>query len=161
MKEVVASPVASARTSLRAFITRAQGLTPDGQGIRWNPSRNRFEAIQWSLEQRFSDTLPPQATVIGDLTRDQTLFTALWVAARDSGCQVLENRTFKAPPGQDIWFCTLEVQAEDAGKVQPVLSMWESRDIDDGLFYMVAERALEEVSQPLRRWMDLACSLGR
>ena len=161
VNEVVASPVASARTSLRAFLTRAQGLTPDGQSIRWDPSRNRFEAIQWSLEQRFSDTLPPQATAIGDLTRYQTLLTALWVAARDSGYRVLENRAFKAPPGQDIWFCTLEVQAEDAGEVQPVLSMWQQRDIDDGLFYMVAERALEEVSEPLRHWMDFALSTGR
>ena len=160
VNEVASNPIASGRTSLRAFVTRAQGLTPDGRSIRWNPSRNGFEAIQWSLEQRFSDTLPPQATVIGDLTRHQTPLTTLWVAAKDSGYRVLENRAFKAPPGQDIWFCTLEVQAEDAGTVRPILSMWQQRSTDHDLFYMVAEHALEEVSQPLRRWMDLAHRLG-
>ena len=45
VNEVASNPIASGRTSLRAFVTRAQGLTPDGQSIRWNPSRNRFEAI--------------------------------------------------------------------------------------------------------------------
>ena len=160
VNEVVGSPSASARTSLRAFLTRAQGPTPDGRSMRWNPSRNRFEAIKWSLEQRYSDTLPPQATVIGDLTRHQTRLTTLWVAARDSGYRVLENRAFNGPPGQYIWFCTLAVQEEDAGTVQPVLSMWQQRITDHDLFYVVAERALKEVSQPLRRWMDLARRLG-
>ena len=100
VNEVVASPIASARTSLRAFVTRAQGLTPDGQSIRWNSGQNRFEAIQWSLEQRFSDALPPQATIIGGPAGHQTPLTTLWVAARECGYRVLENRSFKGPPAR-------------------------------------------------------------
>ncbi|MDE0386796.1 MAG: hypothetical protein OXI22_23140 [Defluviicoccus sp.] len=160
VNEVVAIPSASARTSLRAFLTRAQGHTPDGQSIRWNPSRDRFEAVRWSLEQRFSDTLPAQATVIGDPAGHQTPLATLWVAARDSGYRVLENRAFKGPAGQDIWFRTLEVRAEGAGTARPILSIWQQRNIDDDLFCMVSARALEEVNQPLRNWMDLAQELG-
>ncbi len=160
VNDVVAMPSASAQTSLRAFLTRAQGLTPDGRSIRWNPSRDRFEAVRWSLEQRFSDTLPPRATVIGDPAGHQTPLATLWAAARDSGYRVLENRAFKGPAGEDIWFRTLEVQAEDAGTALPVLSIWQQRDSGSDLFHMVAERAPEEVNQPLRRWMELARRVG-
>ena len=159
VNEVVANPLASARTSLRAFLTRAQGLTPDGESVRWNTADNRFEAVRWSLEKRFRDTLPPHAAVIGNLTRHVTPLTTLWVAAKESGYRVVENRAFRGPPGPDPWFCTL-VQAENAGTVKPVLSIWQQRDSDHDLFYMLAECAPEEMSPPLRRWIDLAQRLG-
>ena len=73
---------------------------------------------------------------------------------------MLENRAFRGPPGRDTWFCTLEVQAEDAGTVKPVLSIWQKQDTDHDLFYMMAECAPEEMSRPLRRWIDLAHRLG-
>ena len=53
--------------------------------------------------------------MIGDPAVHQTPLATLWVAARDSGYRVLENRAFKGPAWEDIWFRTLEVQAEDAG----------------------------------------------
>ena len=99
VNEILASPAASTRTSLRAFLVRAQGLTPDGQSIRWNKAGKRFEAVPWSLERRFRDTLPPQATVIGDFDRLGASLSTLWVAARESGYEVLENRAFRGPPG--------------------------------------------------------------
>ena len=43
------------------------------------------------------------------------------------------------------------MQAEKAGTVNPVLSIWQHRDSDHDLFYMVAECAPEEMSQPFRR----------
>jgi len=40
--------------------------------------------------------------------------------------------------------------------------MWQNRDDDDDdLFHMVRERALEEMSQHLRRWIKLARTLGK
>ena len=161
VKEVVGNPAASARTSLRAFVTRAQGLTPEGASIRWNPRKNRFEAIQWSLEKRFRDTLPPNAAVIGDLVGHGIPLSTLWVAAKESGFRVLENRAFKGPLDQDPWFCTLEVQAEQAGNVKTILSMWQKRDDDHDHFQMVEECAPEEVSQPVRRWIDIARRFGK
>lgn len=162
VNDVTANPSASARTSLRAFLTRAQGLTREGQSIQWNPSRNRFEAVHWSLEQRFNDTLSPQATVIcDDLSRHQAPLATLWAAAKDSGYGVLENRAFDGPPGENIWFRTLEVRAEDAGTVRPILAIWQQRNTDHDRFYMVEEYPLEEVAQPLRRWVELARTLGQ
>ena len=156
VRDVLASPAASARTSLRAFLDRAQGHTPDGASIRWNPPAERFEATPWSLEHRFVDALPPEATLIVDPAPRATPLNTLWVAARESGCRVLENRAFNGPADQGNWFCTLRVQADDAGTVTPLLSMWQQRDADHDLFHMVEEVAPEEMEPPLRRWIDLA-----
>ncbi len=38
--------------------------------------------------------------------------------------------------------------------------MWQKRDDDGDLFYMVGECALEELSQHLRWWIKLARTLG-
>ena len=157
---VLASPTASARTSLRVFVDRAQGHTPDGSSIRWNPQGKRFEPIPWSLENRFRDTLPPQATVIGDPTRHATPLNTLWVAAQESSYQVLENRAFDEPVDQDNWFCTLRVQAEEEGTIKPLLSMWQQRNDDLDHFHMVEEAASEEMSPPVRRWIDIAKRIG-
>ena len=156
VRDVLANPAASARTSLRAFLNRAQGHTPDGASIRWNPQPERFEATPWSLEDCFVDALPREAILIADPVPRATPLNTLWVAARESGCRVLENRAFNGPADQENWFCTLRVQAEDAGAVKPILSMWQKRDDDHDLFHMVEEAAPEEMEQPLRRWIALA-----
>ena len=156
VRDVLVSPAASARTSLRTFLNRAQGHTPDGASIRWNPQPKRFEATPWSLKDCFVDVLPPEAILIFDPAPRATPLNTLWVAARDSGCRVLENRAFNGPAEQQNWFCTLRVQAEDAGTVKPLLSMWQKRDDDHDLFHMVEEAAPEEMEQPLRQWIDSA-----
>ena len=156
VRDILASPDASARTSLRAFLNRAQGHTPDGASIRWNSQANRFEAIPWSLEDRFVDALPPEATLIADCAPQGTPLHTLWAAARECGCRVLENRAFNGPADREGWFRTLQVQAEDAGTVKPLLSMWQKRDDYHDIFHMVEEAAPEEMEQPLRRWIHLA-----
>ena len=99
---------------------------------------------------------PGEAILIADPVPRATPLNTLWVAARESGCRVLENRAFNGPADQENWFCTLRVQAEDAGAVKPILSMWQKRDDDHDLFHMVEEAAPEEMEQPLRRWIALA-----
>ena len=159
-KQIVESPAALAGTSLRAFVTRAQGHSPSGASIRWNPKTKRFNSVRWSLKHQYFDTLPPQTTVIGDLTWIGTPLSTLWVAAKESGYRVFENRGFKGPPDKDIWFCILEVRTVDAGKMKPVLSIWQKRDNYQNLYYMIEECALDEISLPVRRWIDLARKLG-
>ena len=155
VRDILASPAASARTTLRAFLNRAQGHTPDGASIRWNPQAERFEATPWSLEDCFVDALPPEATPIADPAPRGTPLHTLWTAARESSCRALENRAFNGPADRESWFCTLQIQAEDAGTVKPLLSMWQKRNDDHDLFHMVEEAAPEEMEQPLRRWIDL------
>ena len=76
--------------------------------------------------------------------------------AGSGGCRVLENRAFDAPPGEDVWLRTLEVRAEQAGKVERILSIWRKCDDDPDRFCMVEERAREDLSPPVRRWVELA-----
>ena len=99
VRDVLANPAASARTSLRAFLNRAQGHTPDGASIRWNPQPERFEATPWSLEDCFVDALPREAILIADPVPRATPLNTLWVAARESGCRVLENRRLQRTRG--------------------------------------------------------------
>ena len=155
-RDILASPAASARTSLRAFLNRAQGHTPDGASIRWNPQAERFKAVPWSLEDRFVDVLPSEAIPIADPVPRGTPLHTLWTVARECGCRVLENRAFNGPADREGWFRTLQVQAEDAGTVKPLLSMWQKRNDDYDIFHMVEEAAPEEMEQPLRRWIDSA-----
>ena len=156
VRHLLKNPAVSARTSLRAFLNRARGYTPDGAGLRWNPQSKRFEATPWTLEDHIIDTLPPKAIPIVDPSPRATPLNTLWTAARESGCQVLENRAFNGPVNQEFWFCTLRVQGENAGTVKPVLSMWQKRNDDHDFFHVVDEAAPEEMAQPLRRWIDLA-----
>ena len=157
---LAANPAALARTSLRAFVDRAQGHAPDGASIRWNPDGKRFESVPWSLEARFCDAPPPRATVITDPAPQGIGLHTLWVAAREGGHRVLENRAFDVPPGEDVWFRTLEVGADKAGKVEPLLSIWRKRDDDPELYCMVEECAREDLSPPVRRWIDIAQELA-
>ena len=47
-------------------------------------------------------------------------------------------------------------------RASDLVSMWQKRDDDDDdLFYIVGEWALEEMSQHLRRWIELARTLGK
>ena len=161
VKEVIEDPAVSRQTSLRAFVTRTQGHTPGGTNLRWNPKRNRFEAVRWTLKSHFQDALPAQAAVIAGSGRRGSPLTELWVAAKESGYRVVENRAFKGPPDQDIWFRTIEVRNEDAGKKKPILSIWEERKNYRELFYLVEECAPEEMGLPIRHWIDLARNFGK
>ena len=97
VKGIRESPAAQGPTSLRSFLHRAQGHMREGGSIRWNPNHKRFEDVPWSLDTRFQSDLPPNATVVGDLTRHGTQLRTLWEAAKDSGYRVLENRAFDGP----------------------------------------------------------------
>ena len=157
---ILNDPAAAGLTSLRTFVVRAQGLSAEGESLRWNSNIKRFEAIPWSLDARFQRDLPANATVVGDLTRQGPLLHTLREAANDSGYRVLENRAFVGSPEPDVWFRTVEVQAEDEGEVKPVLTMWQRRFDDDDLFYMVEERPRAAMSQRVSRWIDLAQEIG-
>ena len=160
LHDLAANPAASARTSLRAFVDRAQGHMSDGASIRWNPDAKRFEPVPWSLEARFRHAPPPHATVIADFAPQGIPLRSLWLAAREGGYRVLENRAFDAPPSEGVWLRTLEVRAEQAGNVERILSIWRKFDDDPDRFCMVEERAREDLSPPVRRWVDMAQRLA-
>ena len=128
---ILTNPAVAGLTSLRAFVERAQGHMQNGASIRWNPKAKRFETVPWSLGIRFQRDLPQNASAIRDPTRQGIRVRALWKAAKESGYRILENRAFAGPPDPDVWFCTLEVQAEnEKGRVQSILSMWERPNED-------------------------------
>ena len=147
------SPAIASPTSLRAFVQRAQGRTPDGQSLRWNRKANRFEDVPWSLENRHQAALPPDAVVIGDPTGMR--LRMLWQAAKRSGYRVLENRTFKGPPNEDPWFRTIELQAPTDGDKRPMLSIWQKRNNDEFEFYMVEQCSREAIGADMRTWIEM------
>ena len=155
-RDVVEQTAADRPTLLRGFLLRAQGDTTHGESVQWNQDHKRFESIPWSLRERFQDAPPAGATLIVDRpVRYAAPLRSLWVAAKESGYGVRENRTFKGPPDQDPWFCTLEVTAENAGNVESVLSMWQQRsDAYSERFHMVEECDPDEMSRPIRRWIE-------
>ena len=159
---VITSPAIAGATSLRTFVERAQGNTPDGQGLRWDRNTNRFEAVPWSMESRHQDALPPEAVVIGDPTEGGTPLRTLWQAARRSGHHVLENRGFDGPANEDPWFCTLELRAEDESGGRPivVLTIWQKRSEDPSLFSMVEQWPREAMDEHVRRWIEVARGIG-
>ena len=160
LHDVLARPAASARTSLRAFINRARGHSPDGASIRWDPDRKRFETIPWSLEARVRNTVPPRATLIADPDLPGTSLRSLWLAARDSGYRVLENRSVHQRADREIWSRTLRVYADAAAQTSPVLSIWRKPDDEPDRFYLLEECAPRDLSEPVRRWTAMARTLG-
>ena len=160
VRGVIASPATAGATSLRIFAERAQGNTPDGQGLRWDRNANRFEAVPWSMESRHQDALPPEAVVIGDPTEGGTPLRTLWQAVRRSGHHVLENRGFDGPANEDSWFCTLELRAEGESGGRPILTIWQKRSEDPSLFSMVEQWPREAMDEHLRRWIEVAQRIG-
>ena len=150
---VLNSPAIGGTTSLRAFVERAQGRTPDGQSLRWNRKANRFEDVPWSLENRHQAALPPNAVVIGDPTGMR--LRALWQAAKRSGYRVLENRAFKGPANEDSWFCTIELQTAVDGDEKPILAIWQKRNNDEFEFYMVEQCSREAIDADMRTWIEM------
>ena len=150
---VLKSPAIAGTTSLRAFVERAQGRTPDGQSLRWNRKANRFEDIPWALENRHRTALPPDAVVIGDPTGMR--LQLLWQAAKQSGYRVLENRAFKGPTNEDRWFRTVELQAAADGDERPILSIWQERNNDEPKFYMVEQISREAIVANMRTWIEM------
>ena len=150
---VLKSPAIAGTTSLRAFVERAQGRTPDGQSLRWNRKANRFEDIPWALENRHRTALPPDAVVIGDPTGMR--LQLLWQAAKQSGYRVLENRAFKGPTNEDRWFRTVELQAAADGDERPILSIWQKRNNDEPKFYMVEQISREAIVANMRTWIEM------
>ena len=156
-RNAVKQAAADGPTLLRTFVLRAQGYTAHGESVRWNQDRKRFENVPWSLRERFQDAPPANAIVIRYPSEYAAPLDSLWVAADESGYRVRENRTFKGPPDQDRWFCTLEVTEENAGNVESVLSMWQQRhEAYSETFHMVEERKPDAMSQAVRRWIDTA-----
>ena len=147
--------------TLRAFVERARGHWLDGASIRWDPSSNRFNAVQWPLPTRFQDAPPPDATIIGDPTWRGTRLNTLWRAARKDGYRVLENRAFDGPRNRDVWFRTLAVTVEGGGDVQPVLTVWEKRSSDYNLLYIVEDCPSDEICEYVRSWINSARSIGK
>ena len=158
---VLQDPAAVGQTRLRAFLDRARGHTSDGSSIRWNSNNNRFEAVPWSLRKRFQEKLPSNATPIGNRTRAATQLTFLWKAAKESGYRVLENRALTGPPGADVWFRTIEVQAGSNGNEIPVLTVWQQPATHSGLHYIVEECPQDEMSPSLRTWIVGARAVGK
>ncbi len=161
--DFTASPLIARRTSVRRFVLRAQGDTPDGESIRWNRSTNRFEAVPWSLETRRRASKPLGAVAVGDPTPRRTPLSTLWIAARESGYRVLENRGFSARNGGTPWFCTHEVRTvgSNVGGTETVLCMWRQRNEHRGVFFMVEEQPRAEMGRGVRRWIEKAIPLGQ
>ena len=155
-RDMVKEAAESGPTLLRAFVLRAQGHTAHGESVRWNQGDKRFESVRWSLEERFQERPPANATLVDDPTVGCAApLCSLWIAAKESGYRVRENRRFQRPQGRDPWFCTLEVTDENAGSAQSVLSMWQKKlDAYCGRFHMVEECEPDAMSQPVRRWID-------
>ena len=155
---ILTNPAVAGLTSLRAFVERAQGHMQKGASIRWNPKAKRFETVPWSLGIRFQRDLPQNASAIRDPTRQGIRVRALWKAAKESGYRILENREFAGPPDSDVWFCTLEVQAEnEKGRVQSILSIWERPNEDHDRLYLVEECPREAMSQQVCVWVVAVC----
>ena len=150
---VLNSPDVAGPTSLRAFVQRAQGRTPSGQGIRWNRDTNRFEDVPWSLKTRVETTVPPDAIVIDDSTGMR--LWALRQAAKRSGYRVLENRAFDGPPNEDLWFRTLELQSEEDSDGKTILTIWQQPPKDIDPFYIVEQWPREAIDEHVRRWIEV------
>lgn len=158
--EVLKNPASEGRTSLRAFIARAQGHEPDGQCIRWDRNAKRFEPVPWTLENRQQQALPANAIVIGDPKPVGIPLSTLWQTAKETGYRVVENRGFAGPADEGPWFRTHEVTAENGNETKSILTMWRKRDGDHDLFHMVEEQPREQMGERLRRWIEVALRLG-
>ena len=137
-----------------------EGIPGEPLEMKITEDIKQFEATPWSLKKRSLNNLPSHATVISDHTRKGIQLKKLWVAAKESEYQVLENRSFKGPSDQDIWFCTLQVQAESIKKIKPILTIWQKRGNAHRSFCLTEECLLEEMSQPIRHWIDLVRRRG-
>ena len=150
---VLTNPAITGRTMARTFVKRAQGDMRNGKSVRWNRAANRFEAVPWSLEARHQGTLPQGAVEIGDPTGMR--LCGLWAAARQSGCRVTENRAFDAPPNEEPWFCTLELQVGDGHDERPILSIWQKKSNFARKSCPVVEREQREpMDERLRTWIE-------
>ena len=152
-KAVLTNPVIAGRTMIRIFVERAQGDMRNGQSVRWNRAANRFEAVPWSLEARHQGALPQGAIEFGDPTGMR--LRALWATAKRSRCRVLENRAFDAPPNEEPWFCTLELQSRDGADKRPILSIWQERFNTARKFYLVESARREHMDEHLRTWIEM------
>ena len=159
-KAILRTPAIAGPTSLRAFVRRAQGDTPDGQSIRWGRNASRFETVPWSLENRKQDALLPDTVVIGDPPGYGTRLGSLWQAARRSGYHVLENWALSGPPDEDPWFCVLELQAGSEREDGQILTIWRKRSEVYDRFYMVEQWPREAISKHVRIWIRTAEKLG-
>ena len=148
------NPAISRPTSLRAFVTRAQGRTPQGQSIRWNQNSNRFEPVPWSLSSREQDALPSNAIAIVDPIPQGMPLRDLWLAAKESGYFVLESRRCNGSTNQAPWFRTHEVRAASDDDSRLILTMWRERNADDDIYYMVEEQPRNAMAEPVRRWIE-------
>ena len=100
------SPAIASRTSLRAFVQRAQGRTSRTDrafGGTRRPTASKTSRGLWRTGIR--PHCRREAVVIGDPTGMR--LRLLWQAAKRSGYRVLENWAFKDAPNEEAWFCTV------------------------------------------------------
>ena len=154
--EVLNHPASTGRTSLRAFIARAQGDEPQGQSIRWNPKSKRFETVPWGLQRLEQEATPANAVAIVDQSPWKMPLMWLWHATRNSGYTLLENRSFAGEVNQPPWVRTHEVHAGSSDEERPILTIWRKRDEDEDVYYMVEGQAQDTMAEALRKWMRLA-----
>ena len=153
------NPAIARPTSLRAFVIRAQGLTPEGQGIRWDHNAKRFKPVQWSLENLQQEALPSNAISIINQSPKGIPLLDLWRAAEDSGYCVLENLGFHGSSSQGRWYRTHEVRPAKWGDPGLILTMWRDRDANHDLYYLVEELPRNALAEPVRKWIEMALRL--
>ena len=144
----------SGMTSLRWFIERAQGRTPEGKSIRWNREAKRFEDVPWSLEYLSQDELPQDAIVVDSSPSEGTL-QKLKMAAKESGYKIRENLSFLSSDNSDtnVWYRTLEVSEEH--NMKPVVIIWQNHEDYGWRFHFVEECRTDEMSQPIKTWIEV------
>lgn len=138
----------SGMTSLRYFVNRAQGRTPEGECIRWNPNSKRFEVVPWSLDTLRERKLPPYAVPITDSRSIDTLRKY----AKESGYLICENRESINSSEFDTthWHRTLEILDGD----EPVITIWHKREKGRSRYWFVEQYSTDEMSQEIKRWVN-------
>lgn len=163
VRQVLECDAVKARTLLRAFVKRSQGLFPGGESIRWNTENKRFENIPWSLSEPFRDNKPVNAIAfeVNDLHSYPSKIQRLRGAAKECGYHVSENMSFdRETKERDVWLCIFQVTENRSGKIKPILSIWKEHRhtnkffLRHDVFYFVKECSLDEMEPPIQRWID-------
>ena len=97
--------------------------------------------------------MPEDAVEVGDPTGLR--LRVLWAAAKRGGYRVLENRAFDAPPNEEPWFGTLQVQGRDGEAERSIVSIWQKEFNTARKFYMVEHEPREQMDEHLRTWIEL------
>ena len=144
------------RTSLRTFVNRAQGLTPEGSSIRWNSETNRFEPVPWSMPDLFQNSPPSNGIKFRD-TRERGLPLALlWYYSKAAGYKVLENRSYNGSSDDETFFCTHRVVSQDVESKEVLYSLWQRKHDWPYHFVLVRECDESKVNPLLQQFINMA-----